>query len=527
MMAWLKDRLTKAQAWFLLIGVLAFVTCLGLSLYEERPSNRPEVNEQSCRQEIAPSLVSITPADENGQLRFIGFWPAKFALNQRLCVAVAGVASEAVAKRLADELESSKRELSAVDEEYRKASDQEKEFKTKASDADAKSRREPANNELKAAATNARDELIKKTADVKEQDEKRKRAQQKVSDALIAAAAGLPPVELTLYLDNRRVPGVSVKAQPVSTLQYLFFDFRPSAQADTDEAKFWRTLFGLSLSSGTRVVSIGLSRATGAADIPQATVKDNTSKDKLATLVVFRWSALGMGIVALVFLVVWLASFGATSTLLRDGPLSAGDVLDVKLKQAVSDVEAAEKDLNAKKNAQPALPKSDVDAAELALKNAQARKDELEQERKDLGAIGANKPVGTFSLGRVQMAVWFVLSLAGFCFIWLITGQFINVITAQILVLLGIQAATGLAAVQLNDEAAAKRTTRGFLLDILSDGEGVKLQRLQVVAWTCILAIIFAWTIVSSFSFPAFDANLLLLMGIFNSTYLGFKYAQR
>jgi hypothetical protein len=50
-------------------------------------------------------------------------------------------------------------------------------------------------------------------------------------------------------------------------LQFLFFDFRPSSQADTDEARFWRTLFGVSPSSGKRVVSIGLSRAAGTAQI--------------------------------------------------------------------------------------------------------------------------------------------------------------------------------------------------------------------------------------------------------------------
>src|SRR5262249_35763460 len=156
-----------------------------------------------------------------------------------------------------------------------------------------------------------------------------------------------PPVELALYLDNRRVLGVPVKAQPISTLQYLFFDFRPSAHADTDEAKFWRTLFGLSLSSGKRVVPIGLSRAAGAADIPQATVKDNTGKDNTgkvtqATLVVFLFWPLLFGVVALVALALWLGSFGATSALLRDGPLRGSEataMLDAKLKRAVAEVD--------------------------------------------------------------------------------------------------------------------------------------------------------------------------------------------
>ena len=55
------------------------------------------------------------------------------------------------------------------------------------------------------------------------------------------------------------------------------------------------------------------------------------------------------------------------------------------------------------------------------------------------------------------------------------------------------------------------------------DGEGAKLQRIQVMAWTSILALIFVWNVVSYFNFVDFDKYLLLLMGIANSSYLGFK----
>src|SRR5262245_22056816 len=96
-MARLKEWLTKVQNRFLLIGVLAFATCLGLSLYEESSANRLEVNKQKCVNQIPSSPTGIMPADENGHLRFIGFWPNEFALNQRLCVAVAGVAAEVAA----------------------------------------------------------------------------------------------------------------------------------------------------------------------------------------------------------------------------------------------------------------------------------------------------------------------------------------------------------------------------------------------------------------------------------------------
>jgi hypothetical protein len=44
-----------------------------------------------------------------------------------------------------------------------------------------------------------------------------------------------------------------------------------------------------------------------------------------------------------------------------------------------------------------------------------------------------------------------------------------------------------------------------------------------VVAWTLILAAIFVWNAVWNFVFVDFDTNLLLLMGIANAMYLGFK----
>jgi hypothetical protein len=42
------------------------------------------------------------------------------------------------------------------------------------------------------------------------------------------------------------------------------------------------------------------------------------------------------------------------------------------------------------------------------------------------------------------MAVWLVLTTAGFIFLWLTLGFYVNVITPAILVLLGINTVTGL-----------------------------------------------------------------------------------
>jgi hypothetical protein len=140
---------------------------------------------------------------------------------------------------------------------------------------------------------------------------------------------------------------------------------------------------------------------------------------------------------------------------------------------------------------------------------------------------GSTIPIGTFSLARTQMALWLGLVTAGFIFLWLTLGLYLHVITASILVLLGINGVTGLAAVTMDGENAPKTESKSFLTDIISDPTGPKLHRIQVVIWTCLLAVIFAWNVVWNFVFVEFDTNLLLLMGIANSMYLGIKHSEK
>jgi len=75
----------------------------------------------------------------------------------------------------------------------------------------------------------------------------------------------------------------------------------------------------------------------------------------------------------------------------------------------------------------------------------------------------------------------------------------------------------------MTDQDVGKRGTRGFWTDILADETGPQLYRLQTVIWTIILGLIFVWHVVYNFRFVDFDTNLLILMGISHSLYLGFK----
>jgi hypothetical protein len=133
------------------------------------------------------------------------------------------------------------------------------------------------------------------------------------------------------------------------------------------------------------------------------------------------------------------------------------------------------------------------------------------------------QPLPPFSLARVQFAWWLFLGIGGFLYVWLVTGQYIGVVTAGVLTLMGISGVSGLAAQKIDPEPNPE-PSEGFFRDIMSEGKTFVLQRVQMAAWTFILGVIFLWTALTSFSFPNFDPNLLVLAGIVNGVYLGFKF---
>jgi len=194
-----------------------------------------------------------------------------------------------------------------------------------------------------------------------------------------------------------------------------------------------------------------------------------------------------------------------------------------------------------------------------------------------------------FSLGRVQMAFWFILVIISFLFIWVTTGQH-DTISAQILTLIGIGTGTALGSAlidaskreenqsavasleaeksalpaeisQINQQLAgqppnrteleAKLTTRlqrqqaaegeltkartalnplesqQFFKDILSDANGITFHRFQLAVWTVVLGFIFCASVYRSLSMPQFSDTLLALMGITSGTYIGFKFPEQ
>lgn len=131
-----------------------------------------------------------------------------------------------------------------------------------------------------------------------------------------------------------------------------------------------------------------------------------------------------------------------------------------------------------------------------------------------------------FSLGRVQMAFWLVLTVGAYTCIWLKTGEISNIIPDSILALMGISAGTTVisAVVDSNASSQAPATASGNLLkDLLSDSDGISFHRLQMFVWTIVLGFVFIHKVSTTLIMPDFDTQLLGLMGLASGTYLGFK----
>jgi low affinity Fe/Cu permease len=185
---------------------------------------------------------------------------------------------------------------------------------------------------------------------------------------------------------------------------------------------------------------------------------------------------------------------------------------------------------------------------------------------------------GLYSLGKSQMAFWGLLVVLTFASVWILTGT-MERISAQVLILLGISATTGLGAVLIGRDDQQKKVAdrqqldqltterdalkakpaagtplttaetarlnaveteikaledrikasqpQGFWKDIVNDGNGASFHRMQVVIWTLVLGGVFIRTVMQTISMPEFPDTLLVLMGISNGTYLGFKTAEK
>lgn len=136
-----------------------------------------------------------------------------------------------------------------------------------------------------------------------------------------------------------------------------------------------------------------------------------------------------------------------------------------------------------------------------------------------------------FSFARVQLLWWTVLILGAWTSIYSLRHE-LWPLTSDCLALMGISLGTTASArlVEDRDRASGMATlldtqSEGFLRDILSDGRGLSVHRLQSFIFNLAFGSIF---LVKTFTlgihgFPSFDATTLALLGVSSGGYVFMK----
>ena len=138
---------------------------------------------------------------------------------------------------------------------------------------------------------------------------------------------------------------------------------------------------------------------------------------------------------------------------------------------------------------------------------------------------GTHRP---YSIGRVQMAFWFLLIFVSYVSLWLVTGDYDTIGRSQfVLAVISSLTAVGshLASGGSPDDHA-QQTSHGFFIDLVSDSNGVRFHRFQLCAWTFLLGLVFATTVYDDLVMPQFGDTLLTLAGISAATHIGFTYLE-
>jgi len=140
------------------------------------------------------------------------------------------------------------------------------------------------------------------------------------------------------------------------------------------------------------------------------------------------------------------------------------------------------------------------------------------------------------------MALWLFVIITSFISVWIINDDF-NTLNSTALLLLGISSATFVSASIIdsaNHSAAGnsldstgltmpigvRKKERFWLLQLLSDNEGVTLHRFQILAWTLVMVVVFVFDTILNLKMPDFDPTVLGVIGISSGTYLGFKFPE-
>lgn len=311
------------------------------------------------------------------------------AIGQPVCVVVAGVAP---ASSLLDDREKARQDLVAA-EKY----DADVTVTSTTAAANAAGAQAKADASQRDNSPTAKDDLrvaeaaageAKAKSYLKDEADKDVLDTRHKMDAAEAAINGQQPIDLTPFLDGRRAPQASVKALPTPAPQAIPFDFGTPTDASTTVAAFWRSAL-VGARGGKKTFSLGLAR--------KGLEVSEVLQGPAVTFRIYDWPTFSTGVAFIVSLIISIVLLASQTTLLRSNNSLFED--------------------------------SDLDA----------------NQKHKMG-----RPNGPWSLGRAQMALWMVVVLAGFVFFWIALGEYQGVVTSSILILLGLNSATGLLAVQLD-----------------------------------------------------------------------------
>jgi hypothetical protein len=139
------------------------------------------------------------------------------------------------------------------------------------------------------------------------------------------------------------------------------------------------------------------------------------------------------------------------------------------------------------------------------------------------GSAESGRP---YSLARTQLLLWTVTVAGVGGYLWITTGMLPN-LDVEILALLGISAGTSGAAGLIEGRAAdlppVTPTAGFFLRDLLDDGGGPSVHRLQAVLANTGLAIIFAAESIHMLDFYPISPSWAALLALSSGVYLGLK----
>jgi hypothetical protein len=134
-----------------------------------------------------------------------------------------------------------------------------------------------------------------------------------------------------------------------------------------------------------------------------------------------------------------------------------------------------------------------------------------------------------YSFARAQLMWWSLIIISTFCSHYGLKGIILN-INQSSLILLGISLGTTVASkiidntdINNNNNRHQDELSKGFLIDILSDGNGISVHRFQALIFNVVFGIMFINEYFIKATFVEFGPTELTLMGISSAAYVGMK----